>query len=47
MGNVELLREMSAHNRARAEALFSIQEMHRKLAEYYRLAAEGEAERWN
>ena len=46
-GNVELLREMSAYNRARAEALFSIQEMHRKLAEYYRLAAEGEAERWN
>lgn len=45
-GDVEALRHMSANSLARAEALFSVREMHRRLAEYYRQAAEGEVEKW-
>ncbi len=46
-GNVAALRRISAGSRARVEALFSVQEMHRRLAEYYRQAAGEGAGEWS
>ena len=46
-GDTQRLRRMSAANRARAEAVFSLQETHRALAECYRRAAEGGGETWS
>ncbi len=43
--DVEKLNRMSVNNRERAEALFSVQEMHRRLAEYYRWTAEGKVKK--
>lgn len=34
--DVEMLRDMSRKNREKAEDKFSIRQMHRQLAEYYR-----------
>lgn len=43
--DVKKLNHMSVNNRERAEALFSVQEMHRRLAEYYRWTAEGKVKK--